>query len=132
MRDADLLSWVRTQHAGTTWTTSVCTGALILGAAGILDGRQATTHWRAQSNVARFGAEHLDQRYVEDGRVITSAGVSAGIEMALALVERLAGTDLARAIQLSAHYDPQPPVVPLTPHTASDEVLALIETLGPE
>jgi transcriptional regulator GlxA family with amidase domain len=132
MHDTDLLSWIRAQHAGTTWTTSVCTGALILGAAGILDGRRATTHWRASSGLARFGAEHVDQRYIEDGKIITSAGVSAGIDMALALAAKMHGTDLASAVQLSAHYDPQPPLAPLTPHTAPDSILALIETLGPE
>jgi len=104
-----MLEWVRAIHATTHWTTSVCTGALILGAAGILNGLEATTHWAARDQLRQFGATPVTQRIVEQGKVITAAGVSAGIDMALHLTRRLAGDDLAHAIQIAIEYDPQPP-----------------------
>jgi transcriptional regulator GlxA family with amidase domain len=104
-----LLEWVRAMHATSTWTTSVCTGALILGAAGILRGLDATTHWSAREILRSFGATPLRERIVERGKVITAAGVSAGIDMALHLVRRLAGDEIAQAIQIAIEYDPQPP-----------------------
>jgi putative intracellular protease/amidase len=103
------LEWLRTVHATSTWTTSVCTGSLLLGAAGILDGLQATSHWLHLETLRRYGAEPTGQRVVEQGKVITAAGVSAGIDMALTLAARIAGDDAARAIQLGIEYDPQPP-----------------------
>jgi transcriptional regulator GlxA family with amidase domain len=101
--------WLRAVHATSTWTTSVCTGSLLLGAAGILDGLQATSHWLHLETLRAYGAEPTDRRVVEQGKVITAAGVSAGIDMALTLAARIAGEDAARAIQLGIEYDPQPP-----------------------
>jgi transcriptional regulator GlxA family with amidase domain len=104
-----MLEWVRKIDATTRWTTSVCTGALVLGAAGLLKGRPATTHWARLEKLREFGAEPRSQRVVEDGKIITAAGVSAGIDMALHLVRRVAGDTIAQAIQVGIEYDPQPP-----------------------
>jgi transcriptional regulator GlxA family with amidase domain len=104
-----IVSWIRSADLTTTWTTSVCTGALLLGAAGVLDGRSATTHWNAAGHLARFGATYSTDRVVTDGKAITAAGVSAGIDMALMLAARLQGAATAQAIQLAVEYDPQPP-----------------------
>jgi len=104
-----MLEWVRAIHATTQWTTSVCTGALILGAAGVLKGLEATTHWAAREQLRSFGATPVTQRIVEQGKVITAAGVSAGIDMALHLTRRIAGDEVAQAIQVGIEYDPQPP-----------------------
>jgi putative intracellular protease/amidase len=107
--DAVFVDWLRSVHVTTTWTTSVCTGSLLLGAAGILDGLQATSHWLHLDTLRQFGAEPASRRVVEQGKVITAAGVSAGIDMALTLAARIGGDDAARAIQLAIEYDPQPP-----------------------
>lgn len=104
-----MLEWVRAIHQTTRWTTSVCTGALILGAAGILKGLKATTHWAQLEELRRFGAIPVRERVVEQGKVITAAGVSSGIDMALQLARRIVGDDFARAIQIGIEYDPQPP-----------------------
>ena len=109
LEDGRLVDWIRTAHAAATWTTSVCTGALLLGAAGVLDGLRATTHWAYMDRLAQYGAEATSDRVVEQGRVITSAGVSSGIDMALVLAARIAGDDVAQAIQLRIEYDPEPP-----------------------
>jgi transcriptional regulator GlxA family with amidase domain len=109
LADERLVAWIRAAGASATWTTSVCTGALLLGAAGLLDGLRATTHWAYLDDLARFGAEPTSERVVEQGRVITSAGVSSGIDMALTLAARIAGDDVAQAIQLRIEYDPEPP-----------------------
>ena len=109
LSDDRVLGWLRSAHEGTTWTTSVCTGALLLGAAGILDGKRATTYWVQLDRLREYGAEPVRERFVEDGKVVTAAGVSAGIDMALHLVTRIAGDDVAQAIQLGIEYDPQPP-----------------------
>jgi transcriptional regulator GlxA family with amidase domain len=107
--DERLVAWIRAAHATSTWTTSVCTGALLLGAAGVLDGLRATTHWAFLDALTAYGAEPASERVVEQARVITSAGVSSGIDMALTLAARIAGEDVAQAIQLRIEYDPQPP-----------------------
>jgi transcriptional regulator GlxA family with amidase domain len=104
-----LVDWLTAVHPTTTWTTSVCTGALLLGAAGILDGLTATTHWTAYDELARHGATPTEQRVVVQGKVITAAGVSAGIDMGLTLAAELTGPEIAKAIQLGIEYDPQPP-----------------------
>jgi len=104
-----MLEWVRAIHATSQWTTSVCTGALILGAAGILRGLDATTHWAARELLRGFGATPVKERIVERGKVITAAGVSAGLDMALHLARRIAGDEAAQAIQIGLEYDPQPP-----------------------
>ncbi len=109
MADEHLLAWLRTAAGGAELVTSVCTGSLILGAAGLLDGRQATTHWMFRDLLAGLGATPVARRWVEDGRVITAAGVSAGIDLALHLVERLAGRQLATTVQFAVEYDPEPP-----------------------
>jgi transcriptional regulator GlxA family with amidase domain len=109
LSDERLLDWIRTADATSTWTTSVCTGALLLGAAGLLRGLRATTHWAYTDALAEFGAEVTSERVVEQGKVITSAGVSSGIDMALALAAKISGDDIAQAIQLRIEYDPQPP-----------------------
>jgi transcriptional regulator GlxA family with amidase domain len=126
MRDPEVLEWLRAAHRGSTWTTSVCTGALVLGAAGILDGKRATTHWAFLDRLSELGALPLAQRVVEDGKVITAAGVSAGIDMALTLASRLAGDQVAQAIQLGIEYDPEPPFDAGSPAKASPEVIELI------
>jgi transcriptional regulator GlxA family with amidase domain len=110
MQDEEMLSWVRQAHASSQWTTSVCTGALVLAAAGVLDGLEATTHWLLLDALAKHGAIPMaDRRVVEQGKVITAAGVSAGIDMGLRLAARIAGDELAQAIQLGIEYDPEPP-----------------------
>jgi transcriptional regulator GlxA family with amidase domain len=107
--DAMWLEWLRRVDATTTWTTSVCTGSLLLGAAGLLKGLRATSHWLELETLRQYGAEPTGERVVEQGKVITAAGVSAGIDMALTLAARLIGEDGAKAIQLGIEYDPQPP-----------------------
>jgi putative intracellular protease/amidase len=106
---AGLADWVRVIHPSTQWTTSVCTGADILGMAGVLEGLQATTHWSATERLAEYGATYSPERVVVQGKVVTAAGVSAGIDMGLRLASLVAGDEVAKAIQLSIEYDPQPP-----------------------
>jgi len=107
--DERVLEWVRAADRSSRWTTSVCTGALILGAAGLLDGRRATTHWASLDRLPAYGADPVRERVVTDGKVITAAGVSAGIDMALRLARQEAGDEIAEAIQLVIEYDPEPP-----------------------
>lgn len=109
--DEGIRSWLQSVHPGTRFTTSVCTGALLLGAAGLLDGLTATTHWRAAEELNRLGAQYVPDRVVEHlpQRIITAAGVSSGIDMALRLVELLVDSEAAQAAQLLIEYDPQPP-----------------------
>lgn len=109
MHDEQMLDWVRAAHETSEWTTSVCTGALVLGAAGILDGLEATTHWALMDALGRLGATPVNRRVVVQGKVITAAGVSSGIDMALTLAARIAGEQVAQAIQLAIEYDPEPP-----------------------
>jgi putative intracellular protease/amidase len=109
LHDELLLSWLREAHETSQWTTSVCTGALLLGAAGLLDGLEATTHWLSLELLRDYGAVPVSRRVVEQGKVITAAGVSAGIDMALTLAARIAGDEVAEAIQLGIEYDPEPP-----------------------
>ncbi|MEU3246224.1 MULTISPECIES: DJ-1/PfpI family protein [unclassified Streptomyces] len=104
-----LLDWLRAADATSTWTTSVCTGSLLLAAAGLLDGRRATSHWLALGTLAEFGAEPTGERVVFDGKYVTAAGVSSGIDMGLHLLGRIAGDEHAQAVQLLTEYDPQPP-----------------------
>jgi transcriptional regulator GlxA family with amidase domain len=109
LQDEEVLGWVRRLDQESTWTTSVCTGSLVLGAAGLLDGRRATGHWLYLEMLRQFGAEPVRERWVEDGKLLTAAGVSAGIDMALYLVGLEAGPEAAQAVQLAIEYDPQPP-----------------------
>jgi putative intracellular protease/amidase len=121
-----LIDWLREVHPHTRFTTSVCTGSLLLGAAGVLDGLEATSYWVAREQLADFGATPLDERVVERGRVITGAGVSSGIDMALLLVARLAGEEAAQIIQLAIEYDPAPPFDAGSPATASPAIVAAV------
>lgn len=112
------LAWLRQVHPHTRFTTSVCTGALILGAAGLLRGLRATTHWYKLSQLRQYGARPTRRRVVRQGRIITAAGVSAGIDMGLTLAQQLAGTTVAKVIQLGIEYDPHPPFRSGSPHRA--------------
>lgn len=103
------LDWLRAVHETSTWTTSVCTGSLILAAAGLLEGKRATSHWLALEQLRELGAEPVSERVVFAGKIVTAAGVSAGIDMALTLAATIAGDEVAQAIQLGIEYDPQPP-----------------------
>lgn len=127
---APTLEWLRRMHAGTTWTTSVCTGALVLGAAGILRGARATTHWAFLEQLPAFGAEPVRARAVEHGKIVTAAGVSAGIDMALRLVQRIAGDDFARGVQLGIEYDPDPPFDAGSPDKHAPEMVAMVRAFG--
>ncbi|MFF0384503.1 DJ-1/PfpI family protein [Streptomyces sp. NPDC004286] len=109
MEHAPLLDWLRQVDATSTWTTSVCTGSLLLGAAGLLEGRRATSHWLAVEALTRLGAEPVRERVVTDGKYMTAAGVSAGIDMGLTLLGKLAGDETAQGVQLATEYDPHPP-----------------------
>jgi len=124
--DEELLAWIRGVHETSTFTTSVCTGALLLGAAGVLDGLDATTNWAELASLADFGANPTSQRVVVQGKVITAAGVSAGIDMALMLAAELVHDDLAKAIQLGIEYDPQPPYDCGSPEKAGPELVELL------
>lgn len=126
--DEAVLEWVRHLHEGTTFTTSVCTGALILAGAGLLDGLSATTHWANYEDLRALGAEPTSQRVVEhlDQRIITAAGVSSGIDMALRLSELLVDADAARAMQLMIEYDPQPPFDAGSVEKAGDAVMTRV------
>jgi transcriptional regulator GlxA family with amidase domain len=123
---APIVDWVRSAHPTTTFTTSVCTGSLILGAAGLLQGVPATTHWCAYEHLRGMGAEPTEQRVVFADRIATAAGVSAGIDLALALVGRTHGEDVAQAIQLGIEYDPQPPYDSGAPSKARPEIRDLV------
>jgi putative intracellular protease/amidase len=129
MDDERVLSWVRTVHETSTWTTSVCTGSLVLAAAGLLEGLEATTHWGQLPVLATYGATPTSRRVVEQGKIITSAGVSSGIDMALVLASRIGGDVLAQAIQLGIEYDPQPPFDAGSPDKAPPDVVDLVGSL---
>ena len=119
-----LLDWIRTAHEASEWTTSVCTGSLLLGAAGVLKGLEATTHWAALEQLRELGARPTLNRVVVQGKVVTAAGVSSGIDMALTLAARIAGDEVAQSIQLGIEYDPQPPFNAGSPETAPPHVVA--------
>lgn len=129
-RDPRLLAWLRQVDATTTFTTSVCTGSLVLAAAGLLAGKRATTHWLSTHLLAEHGAVFEDARVVVDGKHITAAGVSSGIDMALTLAALLAGEQVAQAIQLSIEYDPQPPFTAGSVHTAPADVVELVRAVA--
>ena len=130
MHDEAMLDWVRGAHERTEWTTSVCTGALILGAAGILRGLKATTHWLSLDMLRDLGAEPTLERVVEEGKVITAAGVSSGIDMALRLAASIAGDEVAQGIQLAIEYDPQPPFDAGSPEKAPEAIVERLRALG--
>ena len=124
MADGPLHEWLRAADQASTWTTSVCTGSLILAAAGPLRGRRATSHWLALGELPALGVTPVSQRVVFDGKYVTAAGVSAGIDMALDLAGRIAGAGIAQAIQLGLEYDPQPPYDAGAPAKAPAEIVA--------
>jgi transcriptional regulator GlxA family with amidase domain len=121
-----ILSWLRSTHATSTWTTSVCTGSLLLAAAGLLDGAPATTHWLAREVLGSLGARPVTDRVVQHGKIITAAGVSAGIDMALRVVQLLHGDAAAQAVQLGIEYAPEPPFDAGSPDTAPAQVVELV------
>lgn len=133
LRDEAVLSWLREIDAGTKWTTSVCTGSLVLGAAGLLEGKRATSHWAFLEQLREYGADPVGGRFVEDGKIVTAAGVSAGIDMALHLVGREAGPEVAQAVQLGIEYDPQPPFDAGSPGRAPEQIVELVTAVtGPK
>jgi transcriptional regulator GlxA family with amidase domain len=132
MQDEATLSWLLTAHETSQWTTSVCTGALLLAAAGILDGLDATTHWLALDMLREHGATPVNRRVVQQGKVITAAGVSSGIDMALTLVANIAGEQLAQAIQLGIEYDPQPPFDTGSTDKAPAHIVELVRSRAAE
>jgi transcriptional regulator GlxA family with amidase domain len=125
-----VLSWLREIDSVTTWTTSVCTGALLLGAAGLLEGKRATSNWLALDELRKHGADPIGGRWVEDGKTITAAGVTAGIDMALHLVGREAGPEIAQAVQLGIEYDPDPPFDAGSPEKAPPEIVELVTSFS--
>ena len=128
--DERLVGWIRRAHESSEWTTSVCTGSLLLGAAGVLDGLDATCHWLDLPDLERYGARPTGRRVVEQGKVITAAGVSSGIDMGLVLAEKIAGRDVAEAIQLGIEYDPQPPFDAGSVEKARPETVELIRNFA--
>jgi transcriptional regulator GlxA family with amidase domain len=130
MADEELLGWLREVDRATRWTTSVCTGSLLLGAAGLLEGKRATSNWLALDALREFGAEPVGGRFVEDGKVLTAAGVTAGIDMALHLVAREASPEVAQAVQLGIEYDPDPPFDCGSPEKAPAEIVELVRRVA--
>jgi putative intracellular protease/amidase len=128
--DERLLGWIRRAHETSEWTTSVCTGSLLLGAAGVLDGLDATCHWLDLQDLERYGAQPTERRVVEQGKVITAAGVSSGIDMALTLVANMSGPEVAQAIQLGIEYDPQPPFDSGSTAKAAPEIVELVRSVA--
>jgi putative intracellular protease/amidase len=127
--DTGLLEWIRVVDATTTWTTSVCTGSMLLAAAGLLDGKEATSHWASLDRLKEYGAIPTSRRVVEQGKIITAAGVSSGIDMGLTLVARIAGDEYAQGVQLGIEYDPQPPFDSGSLHKAPAPVAAFMREL---
>ena len=130
VRDAAILDWVRNAHETSRYTTSVCTGSLVLGAAGLLQGLKATTHFSARPLLTKYGAVASDERVVIEGKIITAAGVSSGIDMALHLAERLVDETTAKALQLMIEYDPQPPHDAGALHKVDPSVLMRVQELA--
>lgn len=127
-KSPETLQWIRAVHVTTTWTCSVCTGSLILGAAGILNGLRATTHWAAFDRLKTWGAIPTQSRVVEVGKVITAAGVSAGIDMALLLAAKVAGPNFAKSVQLGIEYDPDPPFDSGSPEKADPAIVKALRS----
>jgi putative intracellular protease/amidase len=128
--DERLVGWIRRAHETSQWTTSVCTGSLLLGAAGVLDGLEATCHWLDLESLERFGARPIGRRVVQQGKVITAAGVSSGIDMGLVLAARIAGPEIAQAIQLGIEYDPQPPFDAGSTEKAPPAIVELVRSVA--
>jgi putative intracellular protease/amidase len=126
MQDGPVHEWLRAAHDTSSWTASVCTGSLVLAAAGILDGKRATSNWQAIEELRSLGADAVEERVVFAGKLATAAGVTAGIDMALGLAARIGGDQLAQAIQLGLEYDPQPPFEAGSPHKAPAEIVEAV------
>ena len=127
VRDTEVIQWIQSVHRTSIFTTAVCTGSLVLGAAGLLNGVKATTHWNYREKLAEFGAQVLTERVVRDGKIVTAAGVSAGIDMALRLVQWMAGDNAAQGIQLGIEYDPDPPFDAGSPAKAPPEIVEMVK-----
>ncbi|MEG9861896.1 MAG: DJ-1/PfpI family protein [Parvularculales bacterium] len=127
VKDKTLLARLAALHQTTRYTTSVCTGSLLLAAAGLLQGLEATTHWNSREQLEQFGARYTERRVVEHERLITAAGVSAGIDMALLLAARLTNEEIAKTIQLSIEYDPEPPFDAGSPAKAGPDIVANVQ-----
>ncbi len=130
LEDERVLDWLRQVDRGTKWTTSVCTGSLLLGAAGLLQGKRATGNWLYLEQLRDYGADPVGGRFVEDGKVVTAAGVTAGIDMALHLVAQEVGPEVAQAVQLGLEYDPDPPFDSGSPEKAPPEIVELVRTVA--
>jgi transcriptional regulator GlxA family with amidase domain len=128
--DAKVLDWLRRIDERTRWTISVCTGSEILGAAGLLEGKRATSNWLFLDRLPDYGAEPIGGRWVEDGKTLTAAGVTAGIDMALHLVDKEAGPEVAQAVQLGIEYDPDPPFDSGAPEKAPPEIVELVRSVS--
>ena len=126
MEDDEVLDWLRAQAGTARYVSSVCTGALVLGAAGLLRGKRATTHWASHDLLAELGAIPTKRRVVRDGNLFTGGGVTAGIDFALTMVAEIAGPETAQSIQLQIEYAPAPPFDPGSPETASPSVLSAV------
>lgn len=131
MGNPAVLEWLKAVDATSTWTTSVCTGSLLLAAAGLLEGRRAAGHWLYLDRLPRFGAEPTGERVVFDGKYVTAAGVSSGIDMGLTLLGRIAGHEVAQTVQLMTEYDPQPPYDAGSPDKAPAELVARLRAHNP-
>jgi transcriptional regulator GlxA family with amidase domain len=132
LEDEETLDWLRRIDATTRWTTSVCTGSMVLGAAGLLEGKRATGNWLYLEPLRGYGADPIGGRWVEDGKVITAAGVTAGIDMALHLVAVDTSPELAQAVQLGIEYDPDPPFDSGSPEKAAPEIVELVRQVATE
>ncbi|MEU6759332.1 DJ-1/PfpI family protein [Streptomyces sp. NPDC046685] len=131
MENPAVMEWLRAVDATTTWTTSVCTGSMLLAAAGLLDGRRATCHWMFLDRLSAYGAAPTGERVVFDGKYVTAAGVSAGIDMGLTLLGKIAGDEYAQAVQLMTEYDPQPPYDAGSPAKAPAALVARMRATDP-
>jgi transcriptional regulator GlxA family with amidase domain len=130
LEDEEILGWLREIDATTRWTTSVCTGSLVLGAAGLLEGKRATGNWLYLEPLRKYGADPVGGRWVEDGKIITAAGVTAGIDMALHLVATDVAPEVAQAVQLGIEYDPDPPFDSGSPEKAAPEIVELVRNFA--
>jgi transcriptional regulator GlxA family with amidase domain len=123
LKNKEILDWILKIDSTTKWTVSVCSGSLLLAQTGLLDGKNCTTHWRRKEQLHRFNVTVKNERYIQDGKFITSAGVSAGIDMALYLVSKISGDQIAMMFQLAIEYDPKPPFDSGSPEKVSKAML---------
>jgi transcriptional regulator GlxA family with amidase domain len=131
LNNQDIINWIQNAHRTSKWTVSVCSGALLLGSAGLLKDCKATTHWNRKNQLVKYGAILQNDRYVKDGKIVTSAGVSAGIDMSLFLLSLIVNVNFAKAVQLGMEYDPKPPFDSGSPEKAPKEILDKIKQSNP-